>query len=141
MPKLQDNQNVSSNPRLTLVVATHQNHVNNHNELDTVCPHYNVMFGVHDIEPRHEVSWHNSKCVAVFTAMYIRPTVYTKYAVSLSLGWKIHRVTSIGIYSNISYLPESLNLLEASFLVHRAPFFRPKCLPLRGHVTVLTTIT
>ena len=37
--------------------------------------------------------------------------------------------------SNISYLPESLNLLEASFLVHRAPFFRPKCLPLRGHMT------
>ena len=97
VPKLQHNQNVSSNPRLTLVVATHQNHVNNHNELDTVCPHYNAMFGVHDIEPRHEASWHNSKCVAVFTAMYIRPTVYTKYAVSLSLGWKIHRVTSIGI--------------------------------------------
>ena len=43
--------------------------------------------------------------------------------------------------SNISYLPESLNLLEASFLVHRAPFFRPKCLPLRGHVTVSTTVT
>ena len=28
-------------------------------------------------------------------------------------------------YNNMSYLPESLNLLEASFLVHRAPFFRP----------------
>ena len=31
--------------------------------------------------------------------------------------------------------------LEASFHVHRAPFFRPKCLPLQGHVTALTTIT
>ena len=30
---------------------------------------------------------------------------------------------SMDIISNISYLPESLNLLEASFLVHRAPFF------------------
>ena len=43
--------------------------------------------------------------------------------------------------NNMSYLPESWNLLEASYLVHRAPFFRPKCLPLRGHVIVLTTIT
>ena len=47
----------------------------------------------------------------------------------------------IFLNNNKSYLPESWNLLEASFLVHRAPFFRPKCLTLRGHVTVLTTIT
>ena len=31
--------------------------------------------------------------------------------------------------------------LEASFQVHRAPFFRPKFLTLRGHVTTLTTLT
>ena len=48
---------------------------------------------------------------------------------------------SVIFNSNISYLPESLNLLEASFLVHGGPFFRPKCLPLRGHVTVSTTVT
>ena len=35
-----------------LVIATHQNCVNNHDELDTVCRHYNAMFGVHDIESR-----------------------------------------------------------------------------------------
>ena len=33
------------------------------------------------------------------------------------------------------------NSLEASFQVHRASFFRPKCLTLRGHVTALTTLT
>ena len=54
-------------------------------------------------------------------------------------AWKL--LDSVIFNSNISYLPESLNLLEASFLVHRAPFFRPKCLPLRGHVTVSTMIT
>ena len=41
-------------------------------------------------------------------------------------AWKL--LDSVIFNSNISYLPESLNLLEASFLVHRAPFFRPKCL-------------
>ena len=92
--------NVSSNPMLTLVVATHQNHVNNHNELDTVCPHYNAMFGVHDIERFNRVMRHHGITANVLP--YLPPctydlTVYTKYAVSLSLGWKIHRVTSIGI--------------------------------------------
>ena len=41
----------------------------------------------------------------------------------------------------LGYLSESWNLLEASFQKHHAPFFRPKCLTLRGHVTALTTVT
>ena len=72
-------QNVNNNglPVLSNILATHQNCVNNHDELDTVCRHYNAMFGVHDIESRCEVLY--SKCVAVFTAtaMYIRPILFT----------------------------------------------------------------
>ncbi len=60
-----------------LVIATHQNCANNHNELDTVCRRYNAVFGVHDIESRREARY--SKCVAVFTAnaMYIRLILFT----------------------------------------------------------------
>ena len=60
-------------------------------------------------------------------------TVYDGTINTKLLNWKLDprtKVKTSAISSNISYLPESLNLLEASFLVHRAPFFRPKCLPL-----------
>ena len=62
---------------LPVVIATHQNCVNNHNELDTVCRRYNAVFGVHDIESRCEARY--SKYFAVFTAnaMYIRPILFT----------------------------------------------------------------
>ena len=79
-----------------LVIVTHQNCVNNHDELDIVCRHYNAMFAVHDIESRCEARY--SKCVAVFTvtAMYIRPILFTLNICSepLLLGWKINHVTS-----------------------------------------------
>ena len=62
---------------LPIVIAIHQNCVNNHNELDTVCRRYNAVFGVHDIESCCEAGY--SKCLAVFTAnaMYIRPILFT----------------------------------------------------------------
>ena len=84
-----------NNSRLTLVVATRQNCVINHNELDTVCPRYNAVFGVHDIEPRCEERY--SECVAVLYRHVQTYIVYTEYAVSLSIGWKIHHASSIGI--------------------------------------------
>ena len=91
-------QNISecqyNNPRQTLVVASHQNCVNDHNELDTVCPRYNAVFGVHDIEPRCEARYRKCVALAVHVQTY---TVYTKCAMSLSIVWKIHHVTSVGI--------------------------------------------
>ena len=52
--------------------------MNNHNELDTVCPRYNEVLGVHDIEPHCE-EWH-SECVAVLYHHVQTYIVYTKYA-------------------------------------------------------------
>ena len=69
--------------------------MNNRNELDTVWPRYNGVFGVHDTEPRCE-AWY-SECVAALYHHVQTDTVYTKYAVILSIGWKIHHATSIGI--------------------------------------------
>ena len=69
--------------------------MNNNNELDTVFPRYNAVFEVHDIEPHCE-AW-CSECVAVLYRHVQTYIVYTKYAVSLSIGWKIHYATFIGI--------------------------------------------
>ena len=67
-----------------MLVATHQNNVNDHNELDTPvvitrCSESAILNLV--VEARY------SKYAVIF-AMYIliRPTVFT-------LGWKIHHVT------------------------------------------------
>ena len=38
---------------------------------------------------------------------------------------------------NVSYLSESGFSLVASFRMHHASFFRPRCLSLRGHVIVV----
>ena len=68
------------------------------------------MFVVHDIEPRCEARY--SKCVAVFNApmdVHKTGTVFTNCAVSLSIGWKIHHVTSRYLIYYTKNLGENLN--------------------------------
>ena len=55
-----------NNPRLILVLSSHSSKLwNNHNELDTVCPRYNAVFGVHHIEPLCE-----DRCSECVVALY-----------------------------------------------------------------------